>query len=303
VSEPLVSIVVPTRNGAATLPALIDAIARQRVDFPFELVVVDSSSTDGSVGLLRDRADRFISIAPASFDHGATRNLAIANSRGELIVLIVQDAQPASDDWLTALTMPLRADSTLAGVCARQEARPDASRLTRRRLERWLAASSAPRIMALSGQPEFEALTPIERLARCAFDNVCSCIRRSVWAAHPFPPTPIAEDLEWAREVMLAGHRLAYVPSAVVIHSHERSLRYEFTRTRLLHRRLKELFGLETIPTWPRLIRSIASTLIAHLDCEASVRAAALAVVWPLGQYVGAKAATTAVSPPVERIA
>jgi hypothetical protein len=28
-----VSIVLPTRNGAATLPAVLDAISRQRVDF------------------------------------------------------------------------------------------------------------------------------------------------------------------------------------------------------------------------------------------------------------------------------
>jgi len=43
VSPPRVSIVLPTRNGAATLPAVLDAIARQRVDFPFEVVAVDSS--------------------------------------------------------------------------------------------------------------------------------------------------------------------------------------------------------------------------------------------------------------------
>jgi rhamnosyltransferase len=302
VSAPLVSIVLPTRNGAATLPAVLDAIARQQVDFRFELVVVDSSSTDRSAALLRERADRFISIAAESFDHGATRNLAIENSRGELVVMIVQDAVPASDSWLSALTMPLRADRALAGVYARQIPRPGASRLARRQLARWMAASAAPRSLAIANRPEFEALTPLERLTRCGFDNVCSCIRRSVWSAHPFRPAPIAEDLEWAREVLLAGHRLAYEPSAIVMHSHDRSLRYEFTRTRLVHRRLKELFGLQTIPTAPSLLRSIGATLADHLSCELSVRAVALAVIWPLGQYLGAREAP-APSPAIARIA
>ena len=104
---PLVSIVLPTRDGASTLPAVLDAISRQQVDFSFEIVAVDSSSIDGTVDLLRGRADRLINIPANEFDHGLTRNLAIEHASGELIVLLVQDAQPASDSWLAALTAPL----------------------------------------------------------------------------------------------------------------------------------------------------------------------------------------------------
>ena len=291
---PLVSIVVPTRNGAATVPALLEAVARQRVDFEFELVAVDSSSTDGTANLLRTRADRFLRIAAKDFNHGTTRNLAIEQSRGELIVLIVQDAVPDGDRWLDALTAPLREDPTLAGVFARQMPRPDASGVTRRQVERWSGASEWPRQMALSDRAEFDALTPTERLERCTFDNVCSCIRRSVWSAHPFRATPFAEDLEWARDVLLAGHRLAYTPAAAVVHSHERSLAYEFARTRILHRRLYDLFELRTIPTALALVRATASTVAVHLRHERSARAFALGLLWPLGQYLGARAAIRA---------
>ena len=214
---PLVSIVLPTHNGAATLPELLDALERQRVDFTFELVVVDSSSSDGSAGFLSDRADRFLSISSDRFDHGATRNLAIEHSRGQLIVLTVQDALPVSELWLDALTAPLRADSMLAGVFARQIPRPDASGVTRRHVERSIAASERPRAMSISSAAEFDALNPAERLERCTFDNVCSCIRRSVWTDHRFRSTAFAEDLEWAREVLVAGYRLAYTPTAIVV--------------------------------------------------------------------------------------
>jgi rhamnosyltransferase len=288
VSRPLASVVIPTCNGAATLPALVDALARQRVDFPFEVVAVDSGSTDGSAELLRGRVDRLILIPAGTFDHGATRNLAIEQSQGDLIVLMVQDAVPASDTWLAALTAPLRADAGLAGAFARQIPRPDASAITRRALERWAGASATPRTMAVASAAEFEALTPAARLERCTFDNVCSCIRRSVWLTHPFRPTPIAEDVEWARDVLLAGHRLAYTPDAAVIHSHDRSAQYEFARTYVLHRRLHELFGLRTIPSAVGLARAVVSSLGTHLRCEASARAIALAVAWPLGQYLGA---------------
>jgi len=298
VTQPLVSIVVPTRNGAATMPALLDAIARQRVEFPFELVIVDSSSSDGTAELVRARADRFLSISREQFDHGATRNLAIEQSRGGLIVLTVQDAVPVSDTWLDALTSPLRRDAALAGAFARQVARADASGVTRGHLERWAGASTTPRTMTLAGIAEFNALSPAERLERCTFDNVCSCIRRSVWAAHPFLPTSIGEDVQWARDVLLAGHRLAYVPSAIVAHSHDRSIAYEFARTRLLHRRLHELFGLQAIPTLPALARAVASSVALHMRWEGSARSLALAIVWPLGQYLGGRSARHG-SPPL----
>jgi rhamnosyltransferase len=216
-------------------------------------------------------------------------------------VLLVQDALPASDDWLAALVAPLLEDRQIAGAFARQRPRDDASAITRCYGSRSAAASSVGRMLAID-RAAFSALPPLERLERCTFDNVCSCIRRSVWIEHPFRATPCAEDLEWAREVLLSGYRLAYVPRALVIHSHDRSARYEFARTRALHRRLFELFELRTIPTLPLLARAIASSIVLHVRCRRQAagdaraagtltRALALAVAWPLGQYVGALSA------------
>ena len=293
-SAPLVSIVVPTRNGAATLPALLDAIAGQRVAWPFEVVAVDSGSTDGTAELLRDRVDRVITIAPHEFDHGLTRNLGIEQARGELVVLMVQDAVPASDTWLAALAGPFAADATLAGVYARQLPHPGASAIARHYLAQWAASSNVARTEEVASAGEFARLDPMAKLARCTFDNVCSCIRRPVWARHPFRSTPIAEELEWSREVLLAGYRLAFVPAAAVFHSHDRPARDELARTRQLHRRLYELFGVRTIPTLPLLARAMASSLRLHLRCERSLRALTLAIAWPAGQYLGARSAARA---------
>src|SRR5262249_24410719 len=179
----------------------------------------------------------------------------------------------------------------LAGTFARQLPRPDAGALTRHYLARWFAASDTARTVGVTSV-ELDALPPLDRLDRCSFDNVCSCVRRSVWQQHPFRETPIGEDVEWARDVLLSGYRLAYVPEAAVVHSHERSASYEFDRTRILHRRFYELFGVQTIPTPFHLARAIASCLVTHARCELSVRALALAFAWPLAQYVGARSAS-----------
>jgi rhamnosyltransferase len=299
VTTPRVSIVLPTRDGAATLPAVLDAIARQQVNFAFEVVAVDSGSTDGTVALLQSRVDRVVTVPAGSFDHGLTRNLGIREARGEFVVLLVQDAVPVSDSWLAALTAPLFGDPRVAGAFARQLPRPEAGAVTRHYRDRWLASSHVPRTVSIASLAELDALDPPARLERCAFDNVCSCIRRSTWTQFPFRRTPIAEDVGWAKEVLLAGHTLAYVPAAQVTHSHDRSATYEFRRTYVLHRRLYELFRLRTIPTLPRLGRAIVSSLAAHRRCRRaegrhlllSGRAIALAFVWPLGQYLGALSA------------
>ena len=301
-SSPTVSIVIPTKNGARTLPALLDAVARQRCDWPIEVVAVDSGSTDGTIELLRPRVDHLISIEPDSFNHGLTRNAGIEQTRGDIVVLLVQDAVPASDDWLSELVAPLLSDSRVAGTFARQQPRDDASAIVRYYLARWVAGSPAARVAEVASRETFDALEPMQQFLLCVFDNVCSAVRRSVWEQHKFQATPIGEDIEWGRDVLLAGYRLAYVPRAVVVHSHDRPASEEFERTRVLHRRLFELFGLRTIPTLPALARATASSLRLHWTCERStprsnpqspgmMRALSLAVAWPLGQYVGARSA------------
>jgi rhamnosyltransferase len=289
-----VSIVIPTRNGAATLPALLDAVWHQRVSWPIETIAIDSGSTDGTLELLKGKVDHLINITPQMFDHGLTRNLGIMQARGDFVVMLVQDAVPADETWLETLTAPLASDERVAGTFARQTARPGASGTARRSLEKWVASGNRALTKSIESQRELDDLPPMQRLFRCAFDNVCSCIRRSVWAEHPFHAATIAEDLQWAHEVMLAGYSIVFVPDAVVVHSHDRSPMYEFKRTRALHSRLFQLFELETIPSVPLLLRSIATTFLAHLWYERGSparvpRAAALAVAWPLGQYLGAR--------------
>jgi GT2 family glycosyltransferase len=296
VTTPLVSIVIPTRNGMSTLPALFSAVESQRTDFRVEVVAIDTASTDGTADLLHARATRVLAVPLDAFNHGVTRNQAIESTCGEFIVLLSQDAEPVGPGWLTALVDPLRTCSAVAATYARQSARPDAGAIARHYHSRWAGSSTQPRRSRITAAADFAQLEPLMRMQACTFDNVCSCIRRAVWQQHPFQRTAIAEDLEWAKTVLLAGFDIAYVPEAVVLHSHSRSALYEFRRTALLHQRLHALFEVRTIPTLAALGRALLSTLRLHLQCrradaavprESLARAVALAAAWPAGQYVG----------------
>jgi rhamnosyltransferase len=287
----LVSVVIPTWNGMATLPALFDALA-STAGFRLEIVIVDSGSDDGTVELAQASAAHVIETPPHSFNHGVSRNRGIQAASAELVVCLVQDAVPASPEWLSALVSPLLRHPELAGTWARQIPADGASALTRFYMGRASLSSHRAVVNRISSPAELDALLPIERMERCRFDNVCSCLRKTVWQSIPFKSVPIAEDLAWAREVLLAGHALAYCPDAVVRHSHDRSALYEYRRTRLLHRQLADLFGVETVPTVPALVRAVGSSAKLHWTVgrrERPARALATAVAWPLGQYLGGR--------------
>jgi rhamnosyltransferase len=283
---------------------LLDAIWRQRVPWGIELIAIDSGSTDGTVEVLQRRVDRLIQITAAEFNHGTTRNRALESARGDLGVLLVQDAEPVGEDWLAHLVAPLMADDRVAGAFCRQRAREDAGVITRRYLSRYAATRADARVVSLDGPREFETLDALARMDRCTFDNVASVVRLSAWRAHPFAATPIGEDIEWARDVLLAGYRLAYVPDAVVIHSHDRSAAYEFRRARAVHARLRALFDVQTIATRGQLARAIATSMALHgrltlMTPSAWPHAAAWAIAAPLGQYLGARDADRGTAPKV----
>jgi len=314
-ATPFVSILLLTRNGIATLPRALASIRSQAVTFPFEIVAVDSGSDDGTAELLRSRADRLVEIRAEEFNHGTTRNVGVEACQAALVVLLVQDAEPASQDWLGRLVQPLSAADSgwnskpaarpLAGTYGRQVPRSDASAVARAYHSRYPASASTSRRQTIAEGTALDALSPAEQLAVCTFDNVCSCIRREAWRRHPFRPAPIAEDLAWARDVMLAGYDLAYLPDAAVIHSHNRPAGYELRRTYLVHQQLRRLFGLAAIPSGRHLARSISLSAAAHVrwtlagpgsmgsKLSALPRALALAVAMPLGQYLGARSAAT----------
>ena len=67
------SVIIPVRNRVKTIADAVRSALSQKADFPFNVIVVDNHSTDGTTDLLRNLAadnDRLIHIAPARTDYG-----------------------------------------------------------------------------------------------------------------------------------------------------------------------------------------------------------------------------------------
>lgn len=251
-AAPRVSVVIPTRDAGPGLARTLEAIRGQALGEPFDVLVVDSGSTDGTPERCEAAGARVIRIAPEEFGHGRTRNLAIAACGGEYVALTVQDAAPADDHWLGALVDALSARPDAAGAYSRHVPRPDSEPLSRQAVRDWAASLGAGGAQEIADAAAFAALPFGERRRCCTFSNVSSIVRRSVWARWPFPEIPYAEDLAWAYEVMRAGHAIVYAPASVVVHSHDRPTWYEFRRAYVEGKVVGEVLGEDARPLSPR---------------------------------------------------
>lgn len=100
---PLVSVVVPSRGGAARLPILLDALVRQETDGGWELVVVLDGDVDGSRAVLETYAPRLpltIVELPENQGRSAALNAGFGRARGDVLIRCDDDLVP-SVDYLT----------------------------------------------------------------------------------------------------------------------------------------------------------------------------------------------------------
>jgi rhamnosyltransferase len=293
-----ISIVIPTLNAGAELAELFAAIERQCIGESVEVVVVDSDSDDGTPELARRRGARVESIRREDFNHGATRNLGVELSGGDLVVLTTQDALPRGADWLSELVSPFE-DPRVAGAYGRVVARGDASPLVARSVSADLAAGTEARLQTLPAAQPFRNLSSALRRQQANFNNVSSCIRRGVFEEFDFPAISFGEDLAWGLRVVESGRALVYQPGSVVEHSHVSSLAGDFRRHLADARLLNLLF--DERPGVMQLGRSLLGEVFRDLEslggCPAVERlrqgaySPCLRSAQALGRWVGAQLA------------
>ena len=114
-----ISLVIPTLNAGKYIEPLLKRIKEQTIPVG-EIVIVDSSSDDDTVIKAQKFDDvKVISIERKDFNHGGTRDLAIQQTTGDIILCLTQDALPCDEYYVEHLTSPFAEDEKIAMASGR----------------------------------------------------------------------------------------------------------------------------------------------------------------------------------------
>ena len=220
-----VTIILRSFNEGWALRETLPALRAQEYQ-QWELIVIDSGSTDGSVELIRNaRPKHFIQITPSEYNPARVLNHGMQLARSEFGIFLNADATPRGNNWLRPLAEALL-DPQTAAVFGRQIPRPDCRAVFAHDYERCFG--------------------PNRESARWEhfFSMANSGIRKDIWTKRGFDERmQYSEDDDYTRWCRAQGWRVVYVPGSMVMHSHN------YTSAQAYRRSFGEARALAAV--WP----------------------------------------------------
>lgn len=117
------SVIVPARDSASTLGRALEALSRQELDDPYEVIVVDDGSRDATPRIA-ERAGEPVRLLPGDGRGVAhARNRGAAEARGDVLAFTDADCFP-EPGWLRAGLRALQAADLVQGAVRPDPARP-----------------------------------------------------------------------------------------------------------------------------------------------------------------------------------
>ncbi|MFD0351604.1 glycosyltransferase [Kitasatospora aburaviensis] len=198
----LVSVVIPARNAETTIAAQLEALCRQTYQGPWEVVVVENGSSDGTRALLRCWRQRMpqLRVVDCAEARGVNhaRNLGCRHAHGDFVLMCDAD-DVVAPGWMAGLVDALRTDPAVGGA------------LERRLLNGPVALAARPPKKSDALLDTFGFL-PYPAGANCGF-------HRELWnrlGGFDESYRYGGDDTEFFWRAQLAGYRLAFAPHAVV---------------------------------------------------------------------------------------
>ncbi len=303
-----VSALLVSHDGARWLPAVIDGVRAQRAPLD-DVVVVDTTSRDGSADLLHDAFGEVVS-APGSTSFPAAVSLGLEQLR----------ARASTSEWVWILHDDANPDpGALAALLAAAAADPDVDILgpklrewpsLRRLLELGVTITGTGRRETGLERGEYDQGQHDEIREVLAVNTAGMLVRRSVLEelGGLDPQLPIfGNDVDFGWRAAMAGHRTVVVPDAVVFHAEaaHRGLRrtpltgrhthYQERRaalyTLLVNARRRSLLWLTLRLAFGTVLRMIGFLLIRSVGEALDELAALLSIYAHPGQVRAARRA------------
>jgi rhamnosyltransferase len=194
----IASVVVRAKDEAAGIGRTLEILRGQTIAADAETIVVDSGSSDGTVGIARSAGARVVEMRPEEFTFGRSLNLGCSQATGEILVALSAHAYPPDERWLERMVAAFD-DERVACACGYETA-PGGGKLEEAVL-----------------QDEAHAM----RYPRFGYSNASGAFRAQLWRERHFrEDMPGTEDKEWAFHWLRSGWLALVDPGLAVEHSH-----------------------------------------------------------------------------------
>jgi len=223
--SPRASIVIRCYNEAEHIAKLLHGIEEQAMQ-DYEVVLVDSGSTDGTVEIAEDwGVNEIVYIDPEEFSFGRALNYGCEAASGKFCVIASAHVYPRRDDWLERLLKKFENDEELALVYGKQRGNHVTTFSEKQIFEQWF--------------PE----TDIDHQHHPFCNNANAAIRRDLWEEIPYDEELSGlEDVGWAKRVRQAGYEISYASDAEIVHVHDETAKEIFNRYRREAYAQKQIF-------------------------------------------------------------
>lgn len=252
-----VTIVIPTKNGGDLLEEVLQRIFEQKTQYEYEVICVDSGSSDRTVEIIDKYPCRLEQIPPKEFGHGKTRNYGASLGNGEYIVFITQDALPADCNWLENFVNAMKMDSEVVAGFGRHLPYPGCNVLDNRDINlHFKGFGDVNTVYYMEDKNRYEEEEGYRHFLAFFSDNN-SCLKRSIWEKYPYPDVNFSEDQIWMKKMIELGFKKVYCPDAVVHHSHNYPLNTYFKRFYDEYKAVYQIHQYKMFPSVPRMLYGI----------------------------------------------
>lgn len=216
------SILIITKNQKYLLEKSLPVLLHQNFKEKYEIVVVDSGSTDGAREYVKSLGLKLVKINPDTFRFASAFNAGAKNTQGEILVRLSGDVIPKGKDFLKELLKPFE-DPKVGGTYGKY---------TQTGNENYTHPSFWPperfpeKTTRYSIKPNFLRYlldkNYIEEIVN--FAGGCCALRRSLWEKRPFNERLLGgDDADYAIFLHLSGYDIVYTPKAEVVHEHKKA--------------------------------------------------------------------------------
>lgn len=216
-----ITIICPLYNGERYIEQLDKSIKMQKKVEIDEIKYLLTISKDNSIDILNRINANYSIIQPEDFSHSLSREKAVYESNGDIIVFITQDIIIKSKYWLYNLVKDID-----TGIC---EAAFSKQICDNNSIERYTRMKNYPNESRIASKENLSELG----IMAYFYSDASSAIKKEIFIklnGYDGKDLLTNEDMYIAYKLIQNGYRIKYCAKSEVIHSHKYSLKSLFNR-------------------------------------------------------------------------